>query len=211
MTLGAVVLCGGISQRMGQPKCWLPFGPEPMLARVVRLAGEAVQSIVVVAAPGQELPQLPEGVIIARDTISGRGPLQGLAAGLGAMPARVEFVYASATDAPFLEPRWITRLAELIGADDIAMPYVQDRHHPLAALYRRATVLPAMEALLAAGRLRPIALLDLLKARLITPDELRPIDPKLGTLLNLNTPDDYRKALAVAGYAERSSFSTDAN
>jgi len=31
MTLGAVVLCGGQSRRMGRPKAWLPFGPELLL------------------------------------------------------------------------------------------------------------------------------------------------------------------------------------
>ena len=42
---------------MGAPKLALPFGPETMLARVVRLLGEACRPIVVVAAPGQELLQ----------------------------------------------------------------------------------------------------------------------------------------------------------
>src|SRR5438552_9005872 len=107
MTLGALVLCGGQSRRMGQPKAWLPFGPERMLQRVVRLVGEAVGPIVVVAAPGQDLPPLPDAVTIVRDPISGRGPLQGLAAGLAALPEAVELAYATATDVPFLEPAWI--------------------------------------------------------------------------------------------------------
>ena len=42
MDLGAIVLCGGRSRRMGGPKAWLPFGPERLLQRVVRLAGKAV-------------------------------------------------------------------------------------------------------------------------------------------------------------------------
>ena len=39
--LAGIVLCGGQSKRMGQPKAWLPFGGEFMLARVVRLLGQA--------------------------------------------------------------------------------------------------------------------------------------------------------------------------
>jgi molybdopterin-guanine dinucleotide biosynthesis protein A len=82
------------------------------------------------------------------------------------------------------------------------LPFIEGRHHPLAALYRRATALPAIEKLLAADRLRPVMLLELLSTRLVEADELRAVDPKLGTLLNLNTPDSYRKALAVAGFTE---------
>ena len=56
MKVGGIVLCGGQSTRMGRPKAWLPFAGELMLQRVVRLLGTAVQPIVVVAAPEQELP-----------------------------------------------------------------------------------------------------------------------------------------------------------
>src|SRR5829696_6616837 len=133
--LGAVVLCGGQSSRMGQPKAWLPFGPERMLQRVVRLVGEVADPIVVVAAPGQDHPPLPDSVTVVRDPVSGRGPLQGLAAGLSALPEAVEFAFASATDVPFLHPAWITRLRALIGDHDLAIPFVDGYYHPLAALY----------------------------------------------------------------------------
>ena len=65
--LGGLVLCGGHSKRMGIAKAWLPFGPERMLPRVVRLLSEAVAPIVVVAAQGQQLPDLPPGTTVARD------------------------------------------------------------------------------------------------------------------------------------------------
>jgi molybdopterin-guanine dinucleotide biosynthesis protein A len=142
MTLGAVVLCGGASRRMGQPKAWLPFGPERMLRRVVRLVSAATGPVVVVAAPGQEVPPLPSDVVLVRDPVSDRGPLQGLAAGLAGLPDAVELAYATATDVPFLEPAWIVRLRDVIGEHDLAIPFVQGYHHPLAALYRRAAVLP---------------------------------------------------------------------
>jgi molybdenum cofactor guanylyltransferase len=199
--LGAVVLCGGQSRRMGQSKAWLPFGSEPMLVRVVRLLRERVGPIVVVAAPDQSLPSLPEDVVVVRDSVRGRGPLQGLAAGLLALPVSVELAYASATDVPFLEPAWVTRLHELIGRDDLAIPFVEGFHHPLAALYRRPTILPAIEALLAADRLRPVFLMEAVRTRVIEADELRAVDPELRTLRNLNTLEDYQRALAVAGFA----------
>ena len=107
MTPGAVVLCGGESRRMGRPKAWLPFGEERLLQRVVRLVDTVARPIVVVAAAGQELPDLPAEVAIVRDPVGGRGPLAGMAAGLGALTDPVELVNATATDVPFLEPRWI--------------------------------------------------------------------------------------------------------
>jgi molybdopterin-guanine dinucleotide biosynthesis protein A len=184
---------------MGQSKAWLPFGPERMLQRVVRLVATAAGPVVVVAAPGQELPPIPDAVTVVRDPISGRGPLQGLAAGLAALPESVELAYASATDVPFLEPAWIDRLHSLIGDDDLAIPFVEGYHHPLAALYRRATVLPAIQALLSADRLRPVFLMEAVRTRVVSAEELRPADPRLRTLRNLNAPEDYEQALSEAG------------
>ena len=87
MTTDGSVLCGGKSTRMGAPKATLPFGPETMLQRVVRLLETVVAPIVVVAARGQELPELSPDVPITRDEQDARGPLEGLRAGLKALPA----------------------------------------------------------------------------------------------------------------------------
>ena len=87
---------------MGMPKAKLPFGPELMLPRVVRLLQDVVGPIVVVAAPGQELPELPAEVITTRDEREGRGPLQGLHAGLIAIQNRVDAVFATSCDVPLL-------------------------------------------------------------------------------------------------------------
>jgi len=203
--LGAVILCGGESRRMGRPKAWLPFGRETMLQRVVRLVGLAagVGPIAVVAAPGQDLPPLPDHVTVVRDNVCGRGPLQGLAAGLAGLPDDVDLVYASATDVPFLRPEWIDCLVALIGDRDLAIPHVGGYHHPLAAVYRRATVSPAIEDLLRLDRLRPVFLMEAVRTRVVEADELRAADPELMTLRNLNSPDDYRAALESLTEADR--------
>ena len=82
MQTGGIILCGGHSSRMGLPKLTLPFGPELMLQRVVRILHEVVEPIVVVRAADQELPPLPSSVIVAEDRRVSRGPLEGLQAGL---------------------------------------------------------------------------------------------------------------------------------
>lgn len=199
MECAGVVLCGGESRRMGRPKELLPFGPERMLQRVVRLVSTAANLVVVVAAPGQALPELPGAVLIARDPIAGRGPLAGLAAGLAALPASVELAFAIGADAPLLRPAWITRLADLIGPADLAIPAIGGVLQPLAAAYRRRAVMPAIERLLGSGRSALIDLVDVLTTRVVAADELRDIDPDLTTLRNVNSPEDYRAALAEAG------------
>jgi len=184
---------------MGRSKAWLRFGPELMLQRVVRLVATVADPIVVVAAPGQDLPDVARKVTILRDAVAGRGPLQGLATGLAYLPDSSTLVYATATDVPFLEPRWITRLLELSDDRDLVIPFVGGHYHPLAALYRKSAVLPAIEELLREDRLRPVFLVEAVKTRVVDEAELRTVDPELGTLRNLNFPEDYEQAIREAG------------
>lgn len=199
----AIVLCGGRSVRMGRPKAWLPFGTERMLARVARRVAAAASPVVVVAAPGQDLPPVPDAALVVRDPVADRGPLQGLAAGLAALPESPEFVFATATDVPLVRPAWVRRLVELIGDHDLAIPHISDYFHPLAALYRRAVVSPAVRALLDEHQLRPVKLMERVRARVVSAEEMRVVDPDLDTLRNLNTPEDYREALVRAGLPAR--------
>jgi molybdenum cofactor guanylyltransferase len=195
--VGGIVLCGGQSTRMGRPKAWLPFAGEIMLPRVVRLLQEAVEPIVVVAAPDQDVPPLPDEVTIVRDEEKGRGPLQGLAAGLGALAGKADAAYLSSCDVPFLVPAFVRRLIELLGDDAICVPRVGDFHHPLAAVYR-LEVLPEVERLLAGNRLRPFYLFEAVRTRIVEAAELANADPTFQSLRNLNTPEDYEMALKEA-------------
>ena len=193
-----IVLCGGQSSRMGRPKAWLPFGGETMLARVVRLLGEVVAPVVVVAAPGQDVPELPPEVAVVRDPERGRGPLQGLAAGLEALRGSADAAYLSSCDVPLLRPAFVRRLIDLLGKQDIAVPEVGGYRHPLAAVYR-LEVAAVAGRLLAEDRLRPAFLFDQASTRIVRPDELADVDPDFRSLRNLNTPAEYEQALRDAG------------
>ena len=194
MTAGGIVLCGGKSTRMGVAKATLPFGPETMLQRVVRLLGAIVSPIVAVAAQEQVLPALPAEVIVTRDEREAKGPLEGLRAGLKALPPSVEAAYVTSCDVPLLVPGFVERMLALLEEHDIAVMEIDGFPHPLSAVYRRA-VLPQVESLLAQDRLRPVFLFDAVRTRRVSPDEMRVADPDLRTLRNLDTREDYEAAL----------------
>jgi molybdopterin-guanine dinucleotide biosynthesis protein A len=181
---------------MGTSKALLPFGPETMLQRVVRLLRAVVTPIVVVAAADQELPLLPVDVIVTRDEREGRGPLEGLRAGLKALPANIEAAYVTSCDVPLLVPGFVRQILDFARDYDIAVMEIGGFTHPLSAVYRRAT-LPQIEALLSRDRLRPAFLFDAVKTRRVRPEEIT-ADPDLRTLRNLNTREDYEQALAEA-------------
>ena len=183
---------------MGTPKATLPFGPETMLQRVVRLLGSVVDPIVAVAAREQVLPELPSGVIVTRDEREARGPLEGLRAGLRALPDSVDVAYVTSCDVPLLVPDFVTRMFELLGDHDIAVMEIDGFPHPLSAVYRRST-LPQVESLLVQEKLRPVFLFDAVRTRRVLPEEMMSADPELHTLRNLNTREDYLEALRDAG------------
>jgi molybdopterin-guanine dinucleotide biosynthesis protein A len=195
MNTGGIVVCGGQSQRMGRPKVWLPFAGEIMLPRIVRLVGEVVSPVVVVAAVGQDLPPLPAEVVVVRDDQPGLGPLQGLVVGLKTLVGRAHAAYVSSCDVPLLRPAFIERMIHLRGSHAACVPQVDGYLHPLAAVYDVA-VFHVAEKLLAAHQLRPVFLFEAVPTRFVTAAKLTEIDPKLQSLRNLNTPQDYEMALA---------------
>jgi molybdopterin-guanine dinucleotide biosynthesis protein A len=183
---------------MGTSKALLPFGAETMLQRVVRLLSTVLSPIVVVAAAGQSLPDLPADVFVTRDEQQGRGPLEGLRAGLKALPETVDSAYVTSCDVPLLVLDFVRRMIDLLADHDIAVMEIDGFPHPLSAIYRRNT-LPHVEALLAQNRLRPAFLFDAVRTRRVQPAEMISADPELLTLRNLNTREDYLAALSIAG------------
>jgi molybdopterin-guanine dinucleotide biosynthesis protein A len=203
--LGAIVLAGGKSTRMGSDKASLDFGGETLLARVTRLVSNACAIVVVVAAPGQEIPILPAGVRVVRDDVPGEGPLRGISAGLAALDGSVDAAFVATTDAPFLHPAFVARLAALQadGDRDAVIPRVDGEDHPLAAVYA-LRVRGVVDELLARGVRRARALGEHVDTRfadrdlLLADAALRGADPELGSLDNVNTPEAYAAARARA-------------
>jgi molybdopterin-guanine dinucleotide biosynthesis protein A len=186
----AVILTGGKSSRMGQPKALLPFDDEPLIAHIIRRLGRIFAETVVVAAPDQELPPLP--VALVHDQVAYQGPVSGIYHGLKAATKEVCFV--TSCDAPFLNLTLISHLISQITDWDVVVPFWQERFQPLHAVYRRS-VAPLLHEQLERSELRPISLYPKVRTREISEDEVRRFDPEGLSFLNMNTPQDYQAAV----------------
>ena len=176
---------------MGRPKAMLSFGGEPLIVQVIRRLELLFPDIVVVAAPEQELPDLP--VTLVRDAVAYQGPVGGICYGLRACNGAAGFV--TSCDVPFLSLPLISYLTSRLTDHDVVAPYWEGRLQPLHAVYRRS-VLPLLEQQLQRDELRPVFLYDKVRTLKVEEDEIRAVDPDGSSFFNMNTPEDYAEALA---------------
>jgi molybdopterin-guanine dinucleotide biosynthesis protein A len=199
-----VVLAGGRSSRMGTPKAALEWHGSTLLYRTAALLARTVDGpVVVVAAPGQQLPELPDGVQTVEDPVEGLGPMRGIATGLAAVAEDASAAFVCSTDMPFLHCAFVQRvLREFAQADtDVVLPTARGFRQPLAAVYR-TTLAGLIAALAADGELRPGMLFEhcrmhqLGDAELLADTALSRFDPGLESVMNVNSPDEYDAARA---------------
>jgi len=186
---------------MGSPKAELEWHGSTLLRRTAGILAR-FGPVVVVRAAGQELPTLPPSVLVATDPRPGKGPLQGIAAGLAAVSDRAEAAFVCSTDLPFLHPAFVRRmLMEVTGPDgaDVGLPVAKGYPQPLAAAYRTALAQLA-ERLVAQDLLRPAFLFDRCAVRelddraLLADPAIGALDPDLDSVLNVNDPASYLAA-----------------
>jgi molybdopterin-guanine dinucleotide biosynthesis protein A len=183
-----IVLAGGRSSRMGTPKAWLDWHGTTLLRRTCGIVARGAGGpVVVVRAPGQELPELPASVRVVEDAREGKGPLQGLLAGLAAVEEDVAFL--ASTDMPFLHPRFVAAVCAAALDADVAVPFLGGFRQPLAAAYRTALT-PVLTDLVERDRMKPAFLFELCDTRWLR--EL----PHAESIRNLNTRADYEAAHA---------------
>ena len=195
---------------MGTPKAALEWHGSTLLRQVTGVVRRAVDGpVVVVRAPGQDLPDLDPEVLVHDDPEEGRGPMQGLAVGLAAAAAHAEVAFACSTDLPFLHSAFVTAVLRGFDVDegrtsdesrtDVVLPFVHGYRQPLAAGYR-TDLAPRINALLEQGRLRPAHLFEECNVRqldesaLLADRRLAAADPALDSVVNVNAPDDYTEA-----------------
>ena len=218
---GGLILCGGLSSRMGFEKARLRFPGGGLLERVLGRMRQVVSPVVLSLAPGQLHPALPADVMAVEDSAPGQGPLQGLLEGFRALDGKCARVLVMAVDMPFFTPHWMTRLLDGLGGGEghgesyrACMFEFEGFVNALTAAYEMA-LLPKLERLVKDGLRRPIFLSRDEPARIIpiageeTAGEKTAGEERTGglktagsgghPLTDVDTPQAYREALLREG------------
>lgn len=196
---------------MGADKATLPLatdrGPTSLLGHVLAVLAAAVDGPLVVVGAADTPRTLPAGLdpgvrartTVVQDPVADRGPLQGLATGLGAVTdATTAFV--AAVDLPHLHEELVRAvLAHRVAPVEVALPVLDGHRQHLLAAYatglaaRAADLLDHGErsvgALIAASRTR-----ELDAAALLADPALAARDPHLIGARGVNTPEQWRRA-----------------
>ena len=194
---GGLILCGGRSARMGYEKARLRFPGGTLLERVLAHMRQVVHPVLLSLAPGQATPRLAEDVLTVKDSLANQGPLWGLAEGFRKLAPRCERLVVMPVDMPYLTPEWIARLLDELAGHRACLYEHEGFANALTAAYS-LELLPKLEGLLKAHRMRPIFLIDGEDAHIV-PVDAAAAPPGRHPLTDMDTPEAYRDALLSEG------------
>jgi molybdopterin-guanine dinucleotide biosynthesis protein A len=142
--LGAVLLAGGESRRMGTDKATFFFRGRPLWQNQLELLRKLKPAEIFISARTD--PQWrPQDVTFVGDIPPSRGPLSGLAAAVNRMTAN--HLLALAIDVPWMSSEYLEFLCAQIDRGRGVLPKIGDRAEPLAAIYPRESVIETAKAL----------------------------------------------------------------
>jgi molybdopterin-guanine dinucleotide biosynthesis protein A len=195
--LSIVIQAGGESRRMGQDKALRPFLGQPLIQRVInRLAPIATELLVTTNNPdAYRFLNLP----LASDPIPGRGALGGLYTALYA--AHNPLVGVVACDMPFANPDLLRAASDMLTQNPnlgAVIPRLEHGSEPFHSVYRRERCLPYVEEALKNDRWRVDAWFPQVEIHFLTPVEIAIYDPDQLAFQNVNTPQEWEQAEALA-------------
>ena len=184
----AFILAGGASSRMGTDKSQLLIDRQTFAERISETLLKLTDSVTLVGRQldTSVLPSVP-------DVYPQWGALGGLHAALTA--CKRDWAIVAACDLPFVTGDLFSFLAALRLDHEAIVPIQPDgRPQPLAALYRVDPCRQRATELIEAGRRRPLDLLEAVKTRWVSFDEIRNLEQSERFFVNINTPSDYYEA-----------------
>jgi molybdopterin-guanine dinucleotide biosynthesis protein A len=200
------IQAGGQSSRMGEDKALKTFLGRPLIQRVIERLAPIADEIIVTTNRPEAYTFLD--VRLIPDLKPGRGALGGLYTAIAS--AAHPIVAVVACDMPFASATFIETASGLLIEEEAdvviarAAPRAQragksdEGYEPLHAVYYRATCLPAIEAAIDADQWKVIAWFPRVKVRVLTAEEIKPLDPAGLAFWNVNTPEEFAKAEQIA-------------
>lgn len=188
-TVGALLLAGGRSRRMGQDKVLLPYEGGTLLSHAAAVLGGFEEKLLSVGSNGYALP----GWRTVPDVILDRGPLGGIYSALRC--CRSDALLVLPCDLPFFTRQAAEYLSSF--ADEAWNAWVMrgrdGQLQPLCGVYTVAC-LSMLEQMLEEGSCRMSVLLERADAHILSAADT-PFSDRV--FCNINTPQEYRSLKAA--------------
>lgn len=190
------ILAGGAARRYGgHDKSGLIVAGQPILERQLASVRDVAGSVLFVTnAPERSLPH---PVRIVGDVVRGKGAIGGLFAAL--LCSTTPWTLALGCDMPFVTTPFLKYLCSLAEREDAeaVVPRSVDGLQPLCAAYS-AHAVAAVRRQIEGQSLKMTDLLSKLRVREVPASEVAAFDPRGTLFFNINSPEDYQRALELA-------------
>ena len=189
-TIGAFILAGGESSRMGRDKALLEIDGVPMIVRTTRLV-EGITGQTTIVGEAESYQRL--GLRAIRDDWPHAGPLGAIATALRASECAWNLVVAC--DLPYLTSDWLEFLIErgCKSNADAVLPMNTGGPEPLCAMYAKSCE-AAVWLALDRGVRKVTEGLAHLRVEYLEQSEWKAFDSDGLLFKNMNSPEDYEEA-----------------
>lgn len=185
-SIDGFILVGGQSRRMGRDKSQLTIDGQTFVDLIANEMAVVAKSITVVGGSGSP------GLRHVEDVYPAWGALGGVHAALQNCSA--DWALVVACDFPSVKTDLFKRMVSFAAGFDAVAPIQRDMvPQPLCTLYRVDECLNQAEHLIKSGERKPIALLQSVRTRWISFEEIEDLNGSIHFFDNINTPKDYEQ------------------
>lgn len=204
MEIDAFILIGGRSSRFGENKANFEFDGITLAERSLQTVADAIKPastrfVAGIADQTHQFVRLHSDVSVIFDIYPGCGAAGALHSALS--HTRSEWIFVLACDLPFVSVDVIRLLAEQLSAElDAVVPVQADGAvQPLCAFYRVEAFRGLLDELVKSDKKLPSLkeIVQSKRAQLLSFEKISSLSNSVNLFLNLNTPEDLRKAEEV--------------
>jgi len=195
--LTVVIQAGGESRRMGKPKALVLFCGIPLICQGLKRLGGIADQLIITSNQLESLDFLCSSVTgdrleLYNDINETRGALSGLYTAL--YYATQPSVAVVACDMVFPSALLLKAEHEMLLETnaDLVVPRTSHGYEPFHAVYRRDTCLAFVKEALDEGETRATSWFDRAKIVEFSHDDVLAVDPRGGSFINVNTPEELK-------------------
>jgi molybdopterin-guanine dinucleotide biosynthesis protein A len=196
MMATGIILAGGASKRMPGDKAFMEVSGRRVIDIQLEVMRGLFEEILVVGNADRMsrlrvYEKVAPRVRVVEEPVGGKGPLGGILSGLMLSGSEDNFIVAC--DMPFIRREAIEMVLRRLDGHQVAVPATPKGLEPLHAAYARSCA-PLIESQLAAGDLKVTDFFEKVDVEYIPWEELLRFDPTGRLLMNINEPEDMRRA-----------------